>query len=236
MRSGKALDWHHSPGVAFPRVTMCDFTVRRLGNPHRYTVQCTLPINMYTEKIYMFLWFWFLFVAFMSLWSFITWLLRALILYDRTSYIKNHLVEAKILKKSHDRNDPLHRLAEKFCKSYLRHDGIFLLHLIGHNTNHLIVNEIIAALWSFHETKRIKYEGDDKDHWYETTREYGFNTGHYLGEDKLNDILHPKNEPDFDITPELYPNFNPNRPRQGGNSGHRPKRSKFRRGRRCIIM
>jgi len=65
-----------------------------LGNVQTYTVQCVLPINLYNEKIYMFLWFWMIAVALASVVSFVVWLCRALLLLDRVRYaIKTRLAK-----------------------------------------------------------------------------------------------------------------------------------------------
>ncbi len=142
MASGKAIDWHSSPGVTFPRVTMCDFKVRRLGNVHRYTVQCTLPLNMYNEMIYTFIWFWMVFVGVITAISLVTWLLRACMKHDRIRYVQNHLRRSELLETEEDV-----KASRKFVTSYLRADGVFLLRLIGHNTSPLMVTDIAKALW-----------------------------------------------------------------------------------------
>lgn len=153
-------DWTLSPHVAFPRVTMCDFSVRRLARTHNYTVQCTLPINLYNEKIYMFLWFWMIFVSIMTVISLLTWLARCLSATDRLKYIQNHLKLSKSIPLNAADNFEQSR---RFVQGYLRHDGVFLLRLIGHNTNTLTVSEIVHALFeNWSDTREIKPTGEDE--------------------------------------------------------------------------
>ena len=144
-------DWTEADHVAFPRVTMCDFNVRRLGNVHRYTVQCVLPINLYNEKIYIFLWFWLVFVAVVSLLSFLTWVLRFMMRSDRLKFVRNHLkLGDRITSPTHEDRD----LSAIFLNNYLKQDGAFLLRLIAHNTNNITTTEVTCALWDIWREKR----------------------------------------------------------------------------------
>lgn len=142
--------WQDDNANTFPLVTMCDFQVRRLGNVHRYSVQCVLPINMYNEKIYVFLWFWFLMVSVITVLNFLFWLIRSVLPWDKRRYITNHLATRNI------EVDNKALLVKKFV-SYLRHDGVFLIRLIGHNCNFLTTNDITAAIWDTWERENKGY-------------------------------------------------------------------------------
>lgn len=51
----------------FPRVTKCIFnTFGPSGDVQKHDALCVLPINIINEKIYIFLWFWFIIVAILS--------------------------------------------------------------------------------------------------------------------------------------------------------------------------
>jgi len=69
--------------VRFPRVTMCDFKIRRLGQLQTYTVQCVLPINLFNEMIYLFIWFWMVFITVFTCLSLLTWILHSMLTTDR---------------------------------------------------------------------------------------------------------------------------------------------------------
>jgi len=153
-------DWTDDSYVAFPRVTLCDFNVRGqdLGNVQTYTVQCVLPVNLYNEKIYLFLWFWMVAVAVASVVSFVTWLLRAVLLQDRLRFITNHLSAGGRLPASGRAADDRY-LVRKFAVDYVRQDGAFLLRLIAHNTDNITTTEVVGALWDFWRQRPSKIGG-----------------------------------------------------------------------------
>ena len=132
----------------FPRVTFCDFPVRRLGNVHRYTVQCVLPLNLFLEIIYVFLWFWMVALAIVTCLNFAVWLIRAAMYSDRIKFIQNHLRVGDRIETSSERH-----LVDRFVGSYLRQDGCLILRLIAHNTNNITVTEIVCAMWDFWRDK-----------------------------------------------------------------------------------
>lgn len=159
-------DWTESSAVAFPRVTYCDFLIRGqdLANTQTYTVQCVLPINLYNEKIYFFLWFWMVFVLIASIVSFFVWLFRFIFESDRIKFIKNHLILGGKISQRCDMT-----VVNQFTRGYLRQDGAFILRLIAHNTNNISTTEIICNLWQFWMDK---YHETKKDNKQETARLY----------------------------------------------------------------
>ena len=133
----------------FPRVTMCDFHIRALGNIRRYTVQCVLSINLFNEMIYLVLWFWIVFVIIMTCISLLRWSLRMLSRTDRKRFIKKHLRLLNCIKDSDDEltTQTNNQNLKTFLDDYLRMDGVFILQLLAHNVDAVTVTEIVCELW-----------------------------------------------------------------------------------------
>lgn len=131
----------------FPRITLCDFQIRQMQNVHDYTVQCTLPINLFNEKIYIFLWFWILFIALVTVIGFV-YMLWTLFAMNRVTYLRKYL---RVMNKIKKYNPTDERLVKQFVNEYLRQDGVFALRLMAKNTNDVITAEIIGALFDFYK-------------------------------------------------------------------------------------
>lgn len=124
----------------FPRVTLCDFEIRQQTNVHRYTVQCVLPINLFNEKIFVFVWFWLLMVAGATTVSIFQWITRSAILSTQTVYVQRQLRAA-----DQEKRDA--RIVRRFTDGYLRRDGLLVVHLIAVNVGDLVAAEVLHGLW-----------------------------------------------------------------------------------------
>ncbi|KAK2140718.1 hypothetical protein NP493_5625g00004 [Ridgeia piscesae] len=133
-------DWSQSE--RFPRVTLCDFQIRQQTNVHRYTVQCVLPINLFNEKIFIFIWFWLLGMAFMSTINIVHWLTRQTILSTQTAYVRRQLSSMDTINKRE------HRATREFTESYLRRDGLLIVRLVANNAGGLVAADVLHGLWT----------------------------------------------------------------------------------------
>ncbi|CAD5206424.1 unnamed protein product [Bursaphelenchus okinawaensis] len=137
-------EWTDSP--VFPRVSMCDFRVRRLANMHRYTVQCVLMINMFNEKIYLFIWFWFMFVAISTSINFLYCLSQMLPPRARENTIR------KMLKRYDDHDNIFEQpsgqqVISNFVNNGLRPDGVLLLRFIEGHAGAIVARDICNRLF-----------------------------------------------------------------------------------------
>ena len=139
----------------FPRVTMCDFRIREVGIVHRYTVQCVLSINLFNEKIFIFLWFWLCLVSIFNILDLTNWTYALIInTHDSYVYVKRRLnaLSSPILnaKKSEFRLEDK-RLYKNFVHNYLKEDGVLALRLLSRNSQDLIVSELISSLFNVYK-------------------------------------------------------------------------------------
>ncbi|CAF1532673.1 unnamed protein product [Didymodactylos carnosus] len=123
----------------FPRVTLCDLRVREIGIVHRYTVQCVLPINMLNEKVFMVLWFWFIYVFIRNVLSFIVTIYEILYEGDRVSYI-THLYRLSSTRSEDD------DYVQQYTRGYLMQDGVLIIRLLSQNVNDVVAIHVVNKL------------------------------------------------------------------------------------------
>ncbi|CAB3407311.1 unnamed protein product [Caenorhabditis bovis] len=141
-------DWEHSGN--FPRIAMCDFQVRVLGNLQRHSIQCVLTLNMFNEKIFLFLYLWFLLVFFVTLCDtmFLVYNMfnKEKIIEFLKQFLDNQESEQKI---SHSyRREQISLLFSEFCLHKFTPDIIILLKMINNHTGDIVCTEIVGRMWN----------------------------------------------------------------------------------------
>ena len=133
-------DW--KPSLRFPRVTLCDYQIRQLANVQQWTVQCVLPVNMFNEKIFIFLWFWFFIVSVLTFLNMFSWMYYILFSSNKTKYLRKYLKLNNDLHTAFDK-----KLSRKFADDYLRDDGVFVLRVLAKNSSEMAVTDLVYSLW-----------------------------------------------------------------------------------------
>lgn len=118
----------------FPRMTKCTFhRYGSSGDVQRHDALCILPLNIINEKIYIFLWFWFIIVAIAS---------GVLLVYRVAVILFPHLRYKALTSRA--------RLADRYHISYVldasKIGDWFLLYLLGKNTDPMHFRALIREL------------------------------------------------------------------------------------------
>ncbi|KAI6222973.1 Innexin [Aphelenchoides fujianensis] len=132
-------EWKESE--IFPRVIMCDFTIRRLANIQRHTVQCVIMMNMINEKLYFFLYWWLLFVATVSAINFFYHLVLMSIPQLRVKFVKFNINQTE-LKQAGFRSSAI----KEFVLNHLHADGILLLHFCRQHIGGRVTYDLLTEL------------------------------------------------------------------------------------------
>jgi len=119
----------------FPKVTKCEFhKFGPSGTVQKFDGLCVLPLNIINEKIYVFLWFWFVILAIITTIQVIYRFTTCFVPSMRTMLLK---ARARLTKKPGQ--------VEGICRKFGLGDW-FLLYQLGKNIDPLIFREFIAQL------------------------------------------------------------------------------------------
>lgn len=149
--------WEHSGN--FPRVTLCDMQIRTLANVNRYTVQCVLVINIFTEKIFILLWLWYTILTLATFTNLIFWLTVSFIPTERVRFVARHLELADSTFSSVERKREL----DDFALEFIKIDGCFVLRMLTMHAGVMFTAELVECLWRLYNKQDLDSTSTEDD-------------------------------------------------------------------------
>ncbi|KAL6730245.1 hypothetical protein Aduo_001229 [Ancylostoma duodenale] len=134
----RGRQWQHSGH--FPRVAFCDLTVREMGNINNWTVQCVLMVNMFNEKIFIFMWFWYAMLLVCTVVNLFAWIRQRYSKDARRTFLHNVLTDSGL--------DTTEAEREEFYNDVVKDDGVLVLLLLDANGGRLQSGELAHQLWT----------------------------------------------------------------------------------------
>ena len=112
-------------------------------------------MNYFVEKVYVFLWFWFIILGVLTTISTAQWIANVCIPPWRVKFIRQYLKALKVI------SGPEEKDCNRFVNKKLGCDGIFLLHSVSKLSSDLIALDVAGHLWQ--NFKMAKSQGNEMD-------------------------------------------------------------------------
>lgn len=127
-------------------MTVCRVGVRSdTGEPIFYTVQCVLPVNLFSEKVYVLVWFWLIFVAIATVVSTAVWLRRLLCISVQRDYVIACLTSFQATSCTLMSQERLR--IDHFVRRHLGADGMLIVWMTSKASGKLLASELVAGVW-----------------------------------------------------------------------------------------
>ncbi len=155
--------------ISFPKVVLCDFKIRVLGNIQRYTVQCSLPLNDFNGSLLLFIWFFLFVVACLTAFGTVIFLFEFLLggcigqdVGDIVSGDGRSGFSGHYPTRGGNRQGTM-KMTE-FRSSFLGRDGLFILHTVSENAGSVIAERVIMELWRSYQGDQSESQGQTEEH------------------------------------------------------------------------
>ncbi|GMT32548.1 hypothetical protein PFISCL1PPCAC_23845 [Pristionchus fissidentatus] len=140
----------------FPRVILCDFRVRVLAQMHTYTVQCVIMMNMINEKLYLFIYIWFLFLMALTIGNFFYYLVTLAIPSLRARLILWNIDRKRVRMSRRD--------TDRFIFDCLHPDGVLLLLFIREHVGGRVAAELTHKLIQHYANGSVSSRSSEGEH------------------------------------------------------------------------